>query len=56
MMDIVDMAIHPHVCQKSDFHEHSDFLNSQKLDHLQMKAKKLDQNMLDFQRYFGARN
>jgi hypothetical protein len=28
-MDTVDMAIHPVVCQKSDFHGNSDFQNSQ---------------------------
>jgi hypothetical protein len=56
-MDIVDMAIHQIVCQKSDFHGNSDFQNSQKLDHIQITAKKYSkQNMLAFQRYFGARN
>jgi hypothetical protein len=30
-MDIGDMAIHTIVCQKSDFHENSDFQNSQKI-------------------------
>jgi hypothetical protein len=30
MMDIVDMALHPVVCLKSDFHRNSDFPNSQK--------------------------
>jgi hypothetical protein len=40
MMDIVDMAIHPVVCQKSDFHGNSDIQNSQKLDPLQIQAKK----------------
>jgi hypothetical protein len=38
-MDIVDMAIHWVVCQKSDFHGKSDFQNSQKLPPLQVKAK-----------------
>jgi hypothetical protein len=54
-MDIVDMAIHPVFCQKSDFHGKSDFQNSQKLDPLQITAKTISgQNMLAFQRYFGA--
>jgi hypothetical protein len=34
MMDIVDMAIHPVVCQKSGVHGNVDFQNSQRLDHL----------------------
>jgi hypothetical protein len=56
-MDIIDMAIHRVVCQKSDFHGNSDFQNSQKLDPLLNKSKKISgQNMLAFQRYFGARN
>ncbi len=56
-MDIVDMAIHPVVCQKSDFHKNSDFRNFQKLDHLQIPAKTISgQNMLSYQRYFEARN
>ncbi len=38
-MDIVDMAIHQVVCQKSDFHGNSDFQNSQKLGLLQKTAK-----------------
>jgi hypothetical protein len=39
-MDIVDMAIHPDVCQESDFHGKSDFFhNSRKLDPLQMPTK-----------------
>jgi hypothetical protein len=37
---IVDMAIHAFVCQKSDFHRNSDFQNFQKLDPLQITAKK----------------
>jgi hypothetical protein len=55
-MDIVGMAIHRVVCQKSDFHGNSDFQNSQKLDHLQLTTKNSDQNMLAYQRYFCARN
>jgi hypothetical protein len=58
-MDIVDMEIHQVTCtcQKSDFHGNSDFQNSQKLDPLQIIAKKISsQNVLAFQRYFGARN
>jgi hypothetical protein len=39
-MDIIDLAIHQVVCQKSDFHGNSDFQNSQKLDPLQ-KSKKI---------------
>jgi hypothetical protein len=51
------MAIHQVVCQKSDFHGNCDFQNSQKLDPLQITAKKISgQNMLAFPRYFGARN
>ncbi len=55
-VDIVDMAIHKVVCQKSDFLRNSDFQNSQKLDPLQITAKKSSQTMLAFQRYFSARN
>jgi hypothetical protein len=33
-MDIVDMAIHRVVCQKSNFHANGDIQNSQKLDPL----------------------
>jgi hypothetical protein len=40
-MDIVDMAFHQVVCQKSDVHGKSDFQNSQKPDPLQMTAKEL---------------
>jgi hypothetical protein len=50
-MDIVDMAIRQVACQKSDAHGNSEFKNSQNLDPLQ-----IIQNMLAFQRYFGARN
>jgi hypothetical protein len=39
-MNIVDMSIHPVVCQKSDFHRNCDFRNSQKLGLLQIPAKK----------------
>jgi hypothetical protein len=39
-MDISDMPIHPVVCQKSDFHGYCDFQSSQKLDALQIPAKK----------------
>jgi hypothetical protein len=39
-MDIVDMAIHPVFCQKSDFNGNSDFQNFVKLDPLQITAKK----------------
>jgi hypothetical protein len=55
-MGIVDMAIHQVFCQKSDFHGNGSFRNSQKLDHLQKQQKKLGQNMLAFQRCFGATN
>jgi hypothetical protein len=56
-MDIVDVAIHPVVCQKSDFHKNSDCQNSQELDPLQIPAKTISgQNMLAIQSYFGARN
>jgi hypothetical protein len=50
-MDIVDMAIHSVVCQKSYFHRSSDFKNSQKLDSLQILAEKLSgQNLLALQK------
>jgi hypothetical protein len=50
-MDIVDMAIHAVVCQKSDFHRNISFQSSQ------IPAKQIScQNMLAFQRYFGVRN
>jgi hypothetical protein len=39
-LDTVDLAIHGVVCQKSDFHGNSDILNSQKLDPLEITAKK----------------
>jgi hypothetical protein len=39
-VDIVDLAIHGVVCQKSDFHGNSDIQNSQKLDPLKITAKK----------------
>jgi hypothetical protein len=55
-MDIVDMGIHPHVCQKSDFCGNSDFQNSPKLDPLKIPAKILCKNMLAFLRYFGAKS
>jgi hypothetical protein len=55
-MDIVDMAIHPVICQKSDVHRNSDFQKSQKLDPLQIPAKNLRKNIVAFQTYFGARN
>jgi hypothetical protein len=53
-MDIVDMAINQAVCQKSDFHRNSNLQNYQKLDPLQIPAKKSDQNTLAL--HFGARN
>jgi hypothetical protein len=56
-LDIVDLAIHGVVCQKSNFRGNSDIQNSQKLDPLEITAKKISgQNKLAFQRYFGARN
>jgi hypothetical protein len=55
-MDIVDMTIHPVVCQKYDFYRNNDFQNSQKVDHIQIPAKNSGQNMVAFKRYFGARN
>jgi hypothetical protein len=39
-MNIVNMAIHQAVCQKSDFHRNIDFQNSKRLDPLQITAKK----------------
>jgi hypothetical protein len=56
-MNIADKKIHLVVSQKYDFHGNSDFQNSQKLDPLQIMAKKNSgQNILAFQRYSGARN
>jgi hypothetical protein len=56
-LDIVDLAIHGVVSQKSDFHGNSDIQNPQKLDPLEITANKISgQNKLAFQRYFGARN
>jgi hypothetical protein len=56
-LDIVDLAIHGVVCQKSDFHGNSDIQNFQKLSPLEITAKKISgQNKQAFQRYFGARN
>jgi hypothetical protein len=55
-MDIVDMATHRAVCQKSDFHGNSDLQNFQKLDPLQIIAKKFRSKNASFQRYLGARN
>ena len=40
-MNIVDKAIHSFGCQKSDLRGNSDFQTSQKLDLLQIPAKKL---------------
>jgi hypothetical protein len=56
-MDIVDMAIHRVVCQKSNLHANSDFQNSQKLDPLQIQyqqQKISGKIILAFQTYFGA--
>jgi hypothetical protein len=39
-MDIKDMANHQVVCQKSNFYGNSVFQNYQKLDPMQMTAKK----------------
>jgi hypothetical protein len=39
-LDIVDLAIHGVVCQKTDFHGNSVIQNSQKLDPLEIRAKK----------------
>jgi hypothetical protein len=56
-MDLVALAIHGVVFQKSVFHGNSDFRNSQKLDPLEITAKNYSgQNMQAFQKYFGARN
>jgi hypothetical protein len=55
-MDIVDMTIYPVVCQTYDFRGNSDFKNSKKLDPLQIPTKNSGQNMVTFQKYFGARN
>jgi hypothetical protein len=38
-MDIVDMANHPVLCQKFDFHRNSVFQNSPKIDSLPKPAK-----------------
>jgi hypothetical protein len=42
-LDIVDLAIHGVVCQKSDFHGISDIQNSKKLDPFEITAKKFRQ-------------
>jgi hypothetical protein len=43
--------------KKTDFYGNSDIQNSQKLDPLEITVKTISgQNMLAFQRYFGARN
>jgi hypothetical protein len=39
-LNILDLAIHGVVCQKSGFHGKSSFQNSQKLDPLEITAKK----------------
>jgi hypothetical protein len=39
-MNIVDVAIHRAVCQKSDYHGNSDFQNSHQLVLLQITANK----------------
>jgi hypothetical protein len=39
-LDIVDLTIYGAVCQKSDFHSNSDKHNSQKLDPIELTAKK----------------
>jgi hypothetical protein len=39
-MNIVDLAIHGVVCQKSDFHGNSDIQKSQMLDPLEITEKK----------------
>jgi hypothetical protein len=39
-LDIVDLAIHGVVCQKYDFHGNSNIQNSQKLDPIEITAKK----------------
>jgi hypothetical protein len=55
-VDIIDLAVHGVVRQKSDFHGNSDIHNSQKLDPLEITAIKISgQNRLDFQRYFVAK-
>jgi hypothetical protein len=38
-MDIVDLAIHGVVCQKSDFNGNSEIQNSQKLDPFRNNSK-----------------
>ncbi len=39
-MDIVDLAIHGLLCQKSDFQGNNDIQNSQRLDPIEITAKK----------------
>jgi hypothetical protein len=55
-MDIVDLAIHGVFCQKSDFHGNSDIPKFPKARPYEICKKISSQNMLSFQRYFGARN
>ncbi len=40
-LDIVHLAVHGVVCQKSDFQSNSDIQNSQKLDLLEITGKKI---------------
>jgi hypothetical protein len=55
-MYIVDMAIDPVVCQKSNFHGNIYSQNSQRLDPLQIVPEKnFRPKMLAFQTYFVAR-
>jgi hypothetical protein len=55
-MDIVDMAIHPVVHQKSGFHENSDFQNFQKLDPLQILAKQFLPKYDSLSKIFWCKN
>jgi hypothetical protein len=51
-MDIVDVAIHRVVCQKSGFHGNSDVQNSQKLDPLKIMAQKLEPKYASLSKIF----
>jgi hypothetical protein len=46
------MAIHPVVCLKSEFHGNNDIQNSQKLDSLQIPAKKFTSKYASLSKIF----
>jgi hypothetical protein len=54
-MDLVDLAIHRVVCQKSDFHGNSDIQNSRKLDPLEITAKKFRPKYVSLSKIFWCK-